>query len=119
MQKALEQYYQDTGHYPSSSTAYQIIGQSGTVIWGQSWAPYLELVPTDPQSKKIYVYYAPASPAGLQTYYLYAALDRSNDTQACNTGAACVSLSSNSIPTTACGVSFTCNYGVTSPNVSP
>lgn len=119
VQKALEQYYQDTGHYPSSSGAYQIVGQGGTIIWGQSWAPYLDVVPTDPESKKTYAYYAPTSPAGLQTYYLYASLDRAKDIQACNSGAACISITSNSISTAACGSGYTCNYGVTSPNVSP
>ncbi len=118
VQKALEAYYQDNGKYPLSSTGtplYRITVPPGstTIDWGQSWQPYMNLLPKDPTASKNYVYYSTG-----QSYYLYASLDRGgSDPQACNSGNACSSLSANGIASTACG--GTCNYGVTTPNVTP
>lgn len=114
IQKALEQYYQDSGKYPSSSDNYRIIGLDFNLVdWGQSWQPYMNVLPKDPSSLKTYVYYSPNEANG-QSYYLYASLDRGgNDPQTCYpNGAKCLNA-----PTSGCG--GTCNYGVTSPNVSP
>lgn len=118
IQRALEQYYQDHGRYPAHSTTsptYRIVDGS-TINWGDSWQPYINVLPKDPTSTKRYVYYVP--PTG-QTYYLYASLDRgSKDTQVCKSdGSACDSLSTNGINSNSCGK--TCNYGVTTPNVNP
>lgn len=127
IQKELEQYYQDTGHYPSATNTFQIIGiNNGTVAFGTSnssnW-PYANLLPQDPDAaNRTYVYYATG-----QTYWLYAALERgSQDPQACNKGSACPSIlsGSNGFPTAhSCSpsgnTSITCNYGATSPNTTP
>ncbi len=120
LQKALEAYYQDNGKYPSVSAncSYNIAGNNGDgndcIEWGKSWQPYMNVVPSDPTSLHKYVYYAPAD---RQSYYIYASLNRGADPQACNGGNACSSLSVFGISATACG--GTCNFGVSSPNVSP
>ena len=117
IQKSLEGYYQDNGKYPSdySTSDYRIKGLDGNVVnWGTSWQPYMDLLPKDPSSSKKYVYYVASDG---QAYFIYASLDMMSDPQSCNRGAVCLSLSSNSIPDKACG--GTCNFGVSSPNVSP
>lgn len=113
IQKALETYYQDNGRYPLA-TNFKLIGLDGsTADWGSSWQPYMSVLPKDPSSSKNYVYFNPSKDA--QSYYIYASLDRgANDPQVCNNGAACSSLPSGA----SCGTG-TCNYGVSSPNVSP
>ena len=122
IQRALETYYQDYGQYPPSVVSNNIyyiknVNTNGPILWGKSWQPYMNILPQDPSSSKSYVYYSPPSSNG-QTYYLYASLDRGGkDLQACNSGNACSSLSTNGIPATACG--DTCNFGLSSPNVSP
>ncbi len=111
LQHALEMYYQDNGSYPPSS-GNKIKGLN----WGSSWSPYMSNLPQDPVSKYSYVYYSTG-----QAYYLYAHLERgAADPQACKTtppGGACPSVASNGISINACG--GVCDYGVSSPNVSP
>lgn len=126
VQKALEQYYQDTGHYPSSTNNFQIIGlNSATIAWGQSNAqnwPYINQLPQDPLSNETYVYYSTG-----QSYWLYTSLERgAKDPQACNNGNACSSILSGGVgfPTLhTCSptgnANITCNYGVSSPNTAP
>ena len=118
LQRALELYYQDKGSYPPSSGNFKLLINSVTLNWGGSWSPYMTTLPTDPVSADTYVYYSPASAAG-QTYYLYATLQRgANDPQACNKGNACKTIGGSGFPTAnSCG--GTCNYGVSSTNVSP
>ncbi len=117
IQKALEQYYQDNGRYPAASTdnSYQIVGVNNNIIpWGSAWVPYINLLSKDPSSpNKTYVYIIDATG---QAYFLYASLDRGGrDSQACNSGNACPNIPAGAQQ--ACrGV---CNYGVSSPNVSP
>jgi type II secretion system protein G len=115
IQRALELYYQDAGRYPTSSTNYRITVGATTYNWGTPWQPYISRLPSDPSSGRSYVYYSPNG----QTYYLYANLERGNkDTQACNSGNACTSLSGAGFPSSnACG--GICNFGVSSPNVTP
>jgi len=119
IKNALELYYQDHGgQYPKSSTNYQIINTVGinntTLLWGSPWPPYMNMLPRDPLPTNSYVYYSPNG----QTYYLYASLERGrSDSQSCNKGNACASLSQNGIPANACG--GICNYGISSPNVTP
>lgn len=123
IQKALEQYYEDNGRYPavSQGSTYLITNSSGAdVVWGNPWTPYMNLIPKDPSyPNKTYVYYTPDG----QSYYLYASLDRGGrDKDACNSGNACNSLSAQSpqIPEAACSQDgISCNYAVSSPNVSP
>ena len=117
IQKALETYYQDIGEYPPSTSDNKIRGlDNNAVAWGSSWQPYMSILPKDPSSSKNYVYFN--SSTGGQTYYIYASLDRGgNDPQACfPSGNSCSSAVTNNV-TTACGGN--CNYGASSPNVSP
>lgn len=123
IQKAVETYYQDNGSYPSSSSVvlplYRITTRSDvgttTVEWGTSWSPYMNLLPKDPSASKNYVYYS----AG-QSYYLYASLDRGSlDPQSCQgmINGECQSIGANIGSAKSCG--GPCNFGVSSPNVSP
>jgi type II secretion system protein G len=118
IQKAFETFYQDNGRYPDV-VSYKIKstkGDGSAAEWGtDQWAPYMGTLPKDPSSSKNYVYYASVD---RQTYYIYASLDRgTSDSRACfASGNPCASAVTNGIPT-ACGGN--CNYGVSSPNVSP
>jgi type II secretion system protein G len=119
IQRALEMYYQDNQKYPANpGPATYKINDGGTKDWGTQWSPYMSMLPKDPLSTNTYIYY---SPADGQSYYLYANLQYPvGDQQACfpATGAVCNSISGNGIPSdNVCG--GRCNYGVTSPNVSP
>lgn len=114
VQKALETYYQDKGRYPANTSDYKIQDASlGIINWGSNWGAYMNVVPQDPSSGHAYVYYSNG-----QSYYIYANLSRGGkDPQACNGGGACSSLSVNGIPSSSCGA--VCNFGVSSPDVSP
>lgn len=117
IQKNLDLFYKNNGKYPFSTENYQIKRLDGSAVTRQSpsWSPYMNAVPFDLNMSKNYVYYA--NPSG-QSYWLYASLDiGTKDPQACNNGNPCNSLSINGIPISACG--GICNYGVSSPNVSP
>lgn len=120
LQRALELYYQDNGSYPASSADFKLFINATTINWGGAWSPYMSILPRDPLPSDTYVYYSPSTGNG-QTYYIYATLQRgTQDKQACNSGNACTTLTQgvSGFPTaTACG--GTCNYGVSSPNVSP
>lgn len=116
LQKALDAFYQDNGRYPNA-VSYKIEkldDEDVGIEWGTAWLPYMAALPKDPASSKNFVYHI--SPNG-QSYYIYASLDRGDDSQACNSGNACSSLASNNIAENACG--GICNYGVSSSNVSP
>lgn len=107
IQKALETYYNDNGKYPVS-TGYKIDG----IDWGLQWSTYMGTLPKDPSSSRNYVYCAPTpTPAGsAQSYYLYASLENGGPLTANNC----------STTTIICGTGVpACNYGVSSPNVSP
>lgn len=118
-QKALELYYEDNNRYPASSPDFKVMNGTTTLAWGVAWNPYMKALPKDPVNARNYVYYSPASSNG-QTYYVYASLERTKDPNTCNGGSACVSLGGSGFPTaTACGTGATCNYAVSSPNVSP
>jgi prepilin-type N-terminal cleavage/methylation domain-containing protein len=113
IQRALESYYQDNNHYPIATIApYQIPG----VSWGNSWQPYMNILPQDPSSAKHYAYYSNG-----QTYYIYANLERGvSDASACknlDSNGECPSISINQITAKSCGGA--CNFGVSSPDVSP
>ena len=117
-QKALEAYYQDLNRYPAADSSGQIVVSNDsadpTKEWGTSWSPYIDVLPVDPNGSKKYAYWADT--AG-QTYRLYAAIDRgSKDPASCAGGAQCSALPLQGV---SCGTGATCNYGVTSPNVSP
>lgn len=135
IQKALEQYYQDHGRYPASSTTGLITDYNGNAItWGgpTGWAPYMNVVPADPDSQRTYVYYS-SSADSYQSYRLYASLERgTSDPQTCTaTSTQCIQ-NPTSVAYCNCpgantigancgtnGGSYPCNYGVTSPNITP
>ena len=103
IQKALEIYYQDRGEYPEvTASGYKIKRDGNPVEWGSEWLPYMSILPKDPSSSKQYLYKSTA-----QTYYIYASLDKGTNNPGHVPGGA------------ACGSGITCNYGVSSPNVSP
>lgn len=118
MQDAIELFYRGNSQYPRQSKTgapYRILRLDGVVAaWGETWIPYMDVLPKDPGSKN-YVYYV--SPDG-QKYYLYASLDTGGkDPDSCNKGKACGSLKDNDIPDNACG--GICNYEVFSRNATP
>ncbi|MBI2028738.1 MAG: type II secretion system protein GspG [Candidatus Levybacteria bacterium] len=108
IQRALEVFYNDIGRYPSATNS-KITDLSGSEVdWGDPWTPYMSKLPEDPSSPtNTYVY---DSSSGEQSYRLYASLERADDPQSC--GGVCPNAG-----TLNCGGD--CNYGVTSPNVSP
>lgn len=119
IQNALETYYRDFGKYPDNDNEYRIQviqdGRAVPISWGDTWIPYLELVPKDPKSpRKWYVYVSSG-----QTYHLYASLTRAKqDSQACNHG---LSKCDQAPDNKGCGTEIgdICSYGVTSSNTSP
>lgn len=115
IQKALESYYQDNGRYPSHSN-YKIVRLDGSVAdWGSAWQPYMAKLPKDSQESgsRRYIYYAGSDG---QSYRLYSDLERgSKDPQAC--AGVCSGAASITELDSICAGG--CNYGVTSPNVSP
>lgn len=121
VQRALETFYNDYGRYPENTSEYKIDEDTtagvSEVIWGDSWAPYITTLPKDPTSGRRYVY----SSADSQSYRVYASLERgAKDSDACKPdGAVC----DNAPPTATfpCGNTSNevCNYGASSPNVSP
>lgn len=126
IQKALEQYYNDNRKYPDSSSEYTISNGSTSYPWGTPWPEtglYLSTLPKDPATNQRYIY-VPTSDR--QGYYLYAHLEQIRDFSACNTqGLDCPQASSGGsaqIPSNSCsnpGGTLSCNYGTTSPNLSP
>lgn len=120
IKRALDMYYDDNGRYPASTGDFKMSTGTSTIVWGGAWQPYMSKVPKDPRPSNVYQYYSPPSTAG-QTYYLYANMERgAKDPQVCNNGNACTSILSGGAGypvANSCG--GTCNYGISSPNVSP
>lgn len=132
IQRALEQYYQDHGSYPKSSSTYTITDFNGaSVAWGgtSGWTPYMDFVPKDPDANRTYIYYTTGGAP--QSYLLYASLQRGpNDPQTCQaTSTNCMKNPDNvsycscpnvpaSVDCGANGLHYPCNYGVSSPNTS-
>ncbi len=119
IQKALELYYNDNGRYPPINGVgdfrikglYGNVDDRNVVSWGSSWEPYMDILPKDPKASNRYVYFTDLNG---QSYFLYASLDRGTDPSACyKNGVPCSNVPSGA----SCG--GTCNYGVSSPNVSP
>jgi len=122
--KALESYYSDHGTYPSVNNTYELVvipaGSNDPIAlsWGSAWAPYMDTLPKDATLSKKYIYYTPTTGSGaLQSYYLYTSLERGIlDPQACTGEAGCPNVPNG----VTCGTEADiCNYGVSSPNVSP
>lgn len=72
VQKALETYDNDQGHYPAS------------IAWGGSWPGYMEVVPQDPQSGQPQYVYQVSSDGS--SYRLFATLERCSDAQVMSCG---------------------------------
>lgn len=113
IQKAMERYDKDHGSYPLSTgltkeKPFRIKGfraDHQIVDWGEEWSPYMAVLPKDPKSEKRYLY---ISSGNGQSYRLYASLEREgNNPQDVPAGATCG------------GIKDICNYGVSSPNISP
>jgi len=117
IKKALEIYYYDNGRYPNSSGTYSIEGTN----WGGTWSTYMPKLPKDPTDGQTYVYFTPNSGAcsNGQCFYLYTSLQLGGaDPQSCfpGTADACTNAEANGLANSCGGV---CNYGVSSPNVTP
>lgn len=123
IQRILEAYYQDHGQYPaytdSGENTYTINSGAGepenAISWGTSWRPYIDLLPIDPNASKFYIYVSDPT-NGYQSYRIYASLDRGlSDPDACREQFGCPNAP------TECGLEegMFCNFGLTSPNVSP
>lgn len=109
IQRALELYYDDNGKYPVAAGGL-IKDGSETKNWNDPWPPYMARIPEDPASpKKDYFYDAPATG---QSFQLYTSLDNEHDQQK-DCGGTC-----NLPPGATCGAD-PCNYGVSSPNITP
>ena len=111
---ALELYYSDVGAYPISSGG-KIVGcpsGTGTCAWGSSEftdgkTTYMKIVPSDPSGGRSYYYRTvTVNSAANQGFQLYAGLENPEDPARITT-------------TYPCGGSVTCNFAVTSANVSP
>lgn len=120
IQKALETYYQDNNRYPATTgnPNYQMqhfVSPFTVFSWGSGWAPYMNVLPEDPKPNYKYTYWVPSDG---QTYYIYVSLERgAKDPQVCAGGQCTAPPGSGINMTTACGA--TCNYGVSTPNVTP
>jgi type II secretion system protein G len=118
VQKALETYYQDYGEYPAyTNNSYYLDPTTAPntrtpKTWGLSWQPYMNVIPSDPDKNKKYVYYT--SP-DRQSYYLYASLDRGTSADHCQGTDPCGSSKCSS----SAGGTYTCNFGVSSPDQTP
>lgn len=120
---ALEKYYASYGRYPSHNAQnYTIIADDETILWGTSWEPYIDILPKDPSGTRRYVYIS-SKEDNFQSFRLYASLEGPTfEKHACSVSKQC----SNAPENNACGEDSwftirqaTCNFGVTSSNVSP
>ena len=112
MQRALEFYYQDNNGYPTTAQ----LNSTTTRLTGPNGKVYMYKLPTDPKSGMGYTYtYVPDEVNSPPTYYyLYSALENSQDTG--------TSISQTGFTTTAqCSTATTvlCKYYVSSSNATP
>ena len=111
IQRALEMYYNDVGHYPNSAAT------GGTIenfSWGAEFSDakgtmYMKELPKDPTGNPPYCYKSVAAPAVATSYQLYAKLENTQDPKC---------LDGNCATARSCG-SGTYNYGVSSSNTTP
>lgn len=119
LQKALELYYQDHQAYPRQSANYELMYENAAVAWGQRFGPdaqpYMATLPKSPGSIK-YIYYTPNA-TNPQSYVLYTYLETPEKVDEQCQAASC-SPSGISCYTSG-GEDKGCNYGVSSPNISP
>lgn len=116
IQRALELYYNDYGHYPDDSSG-QIAGcgASGTSVcpWGTDFTAgstvYMDQIPRERANGYNYVYNAD-TPGGLRRYQIFARLENLQDPILDQNGDGTADQYSRS-----CGAA-NCNYAATSPN---
>lgn len=125
IQHMLQLYYQDFGKYPSNDLNHYICVGSPCTGWGwgnawlSSWniPQYMTSMPKDPMSGSGYSYMYVASPTG-DSYQLYARMENwQNDSHTCTANQDVTCSSASTFKCTTSGQ--VCNYGVSSPNVSP
>ena len=111
VQRAVEMYMNDAGHYPNSAA---IGGTIGDFSWGVEFKDakgtvYMKELPKNPTGNPEYCYKAVVAPTPATSYQLYAKLENTQD-PAC--------LGGNCATARACGAG-TYNYGVASSNATP
>lgn len=116
IKKALQFYYRDFGRYPDFDDKTFAIKIKNTMYgFGESWMPYMEIIPEDPAFYKTYGYWADRE-NNFQSFRLYTSLDRPNIIDgSCDSELGCLHVPNSDM----CGQYALCNYGVTSGNVSP
>lgn len=116
IQVSLENYYDDHGKYPRSSSEYLIFDDrsNSPVQWGKNWPVYSTLLPLDPSDDKEFVYVS-RDRNDYQTYGLYAAFSYPDEIGVrCSGGEIC-----DQVPMGVMCGEFVCSGGVSSPNASP
>lgn len=113
--KALGYYYRDFGRYPDYLDDKFIMKiRDAQYEWGTSWSPYLQILPKDPAFYKRYAYWVDRS-NNYQSFRLYTSLDRPDEVKK-----SCGELGCKGVPfENMCAAYMTCNYGITSGNISP
>lgn len=119
LQKSLEIYYQDNESYPPNID-YKVSYEGVAVDWGTRWGsekqPYMASLPKDPSPNGKYIY---VTNPGEQSYVIYAWLENignkdpvceSDDKKKCK---------SDLLTGQSCHTTNGCNYGISSPNISP
>ena len=115
---ALEMYYNDNGRYPAGDTNGAIVGCSSVLpiiptpcvinsaFKDANGTMYMQQLPSDPQyPSKIYYYRAPST----SQFQIYARLENNQDP----------ALITPTPPVPSCGSSGSCNWGLSSGNITP
>ena len=138
---ALELYYSDNGEYPSSNNGQIAACPSNTkpgtpCVWGSSEFTdgktiYMKEVPDDPRSSSYFYRTVILNSVDRQAFQLYAHLENSEDLDCIPDRNGIPNCNSSELPTippvpsctsgttTGVNATITCNFAVTSPNVSP
>jgi len=96
---ALESFYEDHLHYPLLNNLSELLNSNGK--------KYIARLPTDPKTKLAYYY----ETNGTGSYYkVYALLENNQDTSR--------GVNPGGYVDTSCETTQTCNYGISSPNVT-
>lgn len=129
LSEALDLFYSDHGRYPAANAAGEIMGcsyvptdpsTSANCTWGDDQmgdgnTVYFSTLPVDPVDLTQNYYYRIVDTVLFQSYQIFARLENSKD-KSCLEGN-CTAPSS--IPLGAdCGTGITCNFAITSPNVT-
>ena len=115
VQRALEMYMNDVGHYPNSTA---IGGTIGSFSWGVEFKDakgtiYMKELPKDPTGNTEYCYKSVVAPTVATSYQLYAKLENSQDPKCLGGQLKCID------PQGTCAGQKIYNYGVASSNTIP